>query len=211
MANYITIGTYDGVHFGHQKIIQKTIRESPRLGMKSLVLYFSLPPKFYFSGKNSNCLITLPKERELILKNMGVERVFEVGFDDEIASMSAEDFFENIIVRRYGAKGLCIGHDFALGRERTGNLNFLEKACHEKSIHFNHMSFVNYRKHKISSSLIRRQLISGDVEGAGKCMGRNYSITGKVIKGARIGRILGFPTVNIDVPDLKIIPPGVFA
>lgn len=211
MANYITIGTYDGVHLGHRKIIQKTIRESLKFGMKSLVLYFSFPPKFYFSDKNSDCLITLPEERESILKNMGIERVSDVIFDDKIASMSAEDFFENIIVRRYDAKGLCIGHDFALGRKRSGDLNFLKKACLKKSIHFNHLSFVNYRKHKISSSLIRRQLILGDIEGANKCMGRNYSISGKVIKGARIGRILGFPTVNIDVPDLKIIPPGVFA
>ncbi len=211
MANYITLGAYDGVHLGHQKIIKAAIRESQKHGMKSIVLYFPLSPKFYFSGKNSNCLITIPKERDLLLKNMRVDRYEKIIFDAKMAVMSAEDFFTKIIIGHYDASGICVGHDFAFGKDREGNLNFLKKKCAENSIHFKHMSFVNYKKHKISSSLIRRQLTRGNIEDANKCLGWNYSITGKIIKGARIGRQLGFPTANIDVPDLKIIPPGVFA
>lgn len=211
MANYITIGTYDGVHLGHQKIIKASIKESLKHGMKSIVVYFPLSPRFYFSGKNSNCLITLPSERDLLLKNIRVDRYERIAFNANVAAMSAEDFFNNIIVGHYDASGICVGHDFAFGKDRQGNLNFLKKMCVKKSIHFKHMSFVNYKSHKISSSLIRRQLTLGNIEDANKCLGWNYSITGKIIEGARIGRQLGFPTANIDVPALKIIPPGVFA
>ena len=211
MPNYITIGTYDGVHLGHQKIIKAAVKESLKRGMKSTVLYFPLSPRFYFSGKNSNCLITLPGERDLLLKNMRIDRCDSVVFDASVAAMSAEDFFNNIIIGHYDARGICVGHDFVFGKDREGNLNFLKKICLKKSIHFKHMAFVNFENHKISSSLIRRQLTLGNIEDANKCLGWNYSITGKIIEGARIGRILGFPTANIDVPDLKIIPPGVFA
>ncbi len=211
MANYITIGTYDGVHLGHQKIIKATIKESLKHGMKSIVVYFPLSPRFYFSGKNSNCLITLPEERNLLLKNMRVDKYESIVFDANVGTMSAEDFFNNIIIGHYDASGICVGHDFAFGKDRRGNLSFLKEMCAKKSIHFKHMSFVNFKSHKISSSLIRRQLILGNIEDANKCLGWNYSITGKIIKGARIGRQLGFPTANINVPALKIIPPGVFA
>ncbi|MCG2726630.1 MAG: riboflavin biosynthesis protein RibF [Elusimicrobia bacterium] len=211
MANYITIGAYDGVHLGHQKIIKAAVKESLKHRMKSVVLYFPLSPRFYFSGKHSNCLITLSGERDLLLKSMKIDKCESIVFDANVAAMSAEDFFNDIIIGRYDANGICVGHDFAFGRHREGNLNFLKKMCLKKSIHFKHMAFVNYKSHKISSSLIRRQLTLGNIEDANKCLGWNYSITGKVIKGARIGRVLGFPTANIDVPDLKIIPPGVFA
>jgi len=211
MANYITIGTYDGVHLGHQKIIKAAIKESRKHGMKSVVVYFPISPRFYFSGKKSNCLITIPKERDILLKNMRIDRCESMLFNAKVAAMSAEYFFNNIIIGHYNASGICVGHDFAFGKDREGNLNFLKKMCAEKSIHFKHMSFVNYKNHKLSSSLIRRQITRGNIEDVNKCLGWNYSITGKIIKGARIGRQLGFPTANIDVPSLKIIPPGVFA
>ncbi len=211
MSVFLTIGTYDGVHLGHQKIIRTLIRESLKRGIGSALAYFPFPPKFFFSGEAVNCLITLPEEREERIRNLRVANITEVTFDAAMAEMRAEKFFDDIILNAHDAAGLCVGQDFALGHNRRGNTEFLKTHCARAGIHFKAMSFVTSGGHKISSSLIRTLLRNGRVETANKCLGWNYTVSGKVIKGAGIGRRLGFPTANIDVNPAKILPPGIFA
>ena len=211
MSNYLTIGTYDGVHLGHRKIIESLMREGLKRGLDSALAYFPAPPKFFFSGEKENCLITLPGEREDLIRGLGVEAVCSIPFDSALAEMSAETFFNSVILKTHHAGGLCVGRDFAVGKGRLGNLEFLRKRCAASGVRFKAMSFVTFGGHKISSSLIRAYLRSGHVEEAGKCLGRSYSVSGAVVKGAGMGRLLGFPTANIGADPAKILPPGVFA
>lgn len=211
MPSFLSIGTCDGVHLGHQKIIKTLVRESRKRDYGGVLVYFPLPPKFVFSGETENCLITLPAERESLLRKAGAGRVVALPFDRKLAVMSAESFFDRVVVGEYGARGLVMGRDFALGKDRRGNAEFLEKRCAAAGIKFKSVHFAVHGGHKISSSLIRAYLHNGHVEEANKCLGRNYSVSGKVVKGAGIGRTLGFPTANIAADPAKILPPGVYA
>lgn len=211
MPRYLTIGTYDGVHLGHQKIIRTLVRESLKRGLDSALAYFPLPPRFLFSNETENCLITLPGEREALIRRLGVRNITGIPFDAALAEMSAETFFNSIVVGSQGAAGLCVGRDFAFGKGRRGNIDFLRRRCAAAGIRFKALSFVASGGHKISSSLIRTSLRNGRVEEANRCLGWNYSISGKVVRGAGLGRRLGFPTANIEVHPAKILPPGVFS
>ncbi|OGS49646.1 MAG: riboflavin biosynthesis protein RibF [Elusimicrobia bacterium RIFOXYB2_FULL_62_6] len=211
MPTCLSLGTFDGVHLGHQKIIRTLVRESRLRGYGSVAVYFPLPPKFFFSGERENCLITLPAEREALLKSCGAGRVEMLPFGAKLASMSAESFFRRVVLGAYGAREVAAGRDFAFGKDREGNAEFLEKRCAAAGVGYKAVPFASYKGHKISSSLIRAFLRSGRIEDANKCLGRNYSAAGKVVKGAGVGRALGFPTANIGVDPAKILPPGVFA
>ncbi|HBA60659.1 MAG TPA: riboflavin biosynthesis protein RibF [Elusimicrobia bacterium] len=211
MQNFLTIGTYDGVHLGHRKIIRTAMREALKRGMKSRVVYFPVPPKFFFSGEKTNCLITLPAEREKLLSDLRPDGVEALPFDRKLASMHAGDFFQDLVVGRFGAGGLCVGPDFAVGKGREGHLDFLREACMASGMYFKSVNFARRLGHKISSSLIRAHLRAGAVEEANICLGWAYSASGPVIKGAGIGRQIGFPTANVGVHPAKILPPGIFA
>lgn len=211
MPVYLTIGTYDGVHLGHRKIIATLVRESLKLGLDSALAYFPFPPKFFFSGENKNCLITLPDEREELIRSLQVKNIAKLPFTASLAGMSAEDFFKKIILKARASSGLCVGRDFAIGKGRRGDLEFLRKRCAAAGVSFKAMSFVTFDGHKISSSLIRTFLRNGRVAMAAKCLGRNYSVSGKVVRGAGLGRRLGFPTANLAAHPAKILPPGIFA
>ena len=211
MINFLAIGTYDGVHLGHRKIISAAVREARRRGMKTRVIYFPVPPKFFFSGEKDNCLITLPVEREKLISALGADSVEPLEFNSELSSMSAGDFFSQVVLKRFRASGLCVGPDFAVGKGREGHLAFLKKASAAAGIAFKSVAFVKRGGHKISSSLIRAQLRAGAVEEANRCLGWEYSVTGPVIRGAGLGRKLGFPTANVGADPAKILPPGIFA
>ena len=211
MHNFLTIGTYDGVHLGHRRIIRTAVREALRRGMKSRVVYFPRPPKFFFSGEAVNCLITLPEEREKLIKGLGAAAVESLNFSPALSSMSADEFFSRVVLVKYNAGGLCVGPDFAVGRGREGHLDYLRGASAGAGIAFKAVNFARRGGHKISSSLIRAHLHAGAVEEANRCLGWTYSVSGPVIKGAGLGRKLGYPTANIGAHPFKILPPGIFA
>ena len=211
MPVILTIGTYDGVHLGHRRIIKALLREGARAGLRGAVAYFPFPPRLFFSGEKENCLITLPREREKLLRELGVRRIRALPFGAALAKMSAEDFFDSVILKAEKARGLCVGADFALGRGRAGGPEFLRRRCAGTGLFFKALPFLRSGGHKISSSLIRSMLSGGRVREANKLLGWNYSVSGKVVKGAGIGRALGFPTANVDAHRAKILPPGIFA
>jgi riboflavin kinase/FMN adenylyltransferase len=211
MINFLAIGTYDGVHLGHRKIIRAAVREALRRGMKSRVVYFPRPPKFFFSGESQDCLITLPEERERLIMALRPDSAEPLAFDKALSSMDAVDFFRDVVLGRFLAGGLCVGPDFAVGRGREGHLDFLLSASREAGIAFKAVPFARRGGHKISSSLIRAHLRAGAVAEANACLGWDYTVSGPVIKGAGLGRKLGFPTANVGAHPAKILPPGIFA
>ncbi len=211
MLNFVAIGSFDGVHRGHRRIIRAAIREALRRGLESRVVYFPSPPKFFFSGETSDCLITLPEERERLIESLRPGLVEPLVFNNALSSMPAAEFFSRVVLERYKAGGLCVGPDFAVGRGREGHADFLRRACLESGTVFRALPFTRRGGHKISSSLIRAHLRAGAVEEANFCLGWNYSVSGPVIKGAGLGRKLGFPTANVGAHPAKILPPGIFA
>lgn len=211
MMNFLAIGTYDGIHLGHRKIISSAVREARSRGLRSRVVYFPVPPKFFFSGEAENCLITLPAERKKLILSLGADSAEALNFNSALASMGAGDFFRQVVLRRFRAGGLCVGPDFAVGRGREGHLGFLKNACADAGIAFKSVAFARRGGHKISSSLIRAHLRAGAVEEANICLGWDYSVTGPVVRGAGLGKKLGFPTANIGADPAKILPPGIFA
>ncbi len=211
MDNFLAIGTFDGVHLGHRRIVLAAVKEALRRGMRSRAVYFPFPPKFFFSGELTNCLITLPEERDALLSALRPDEVEPLVFNEALAAMPAADFFSSVVLDRFRAGGLCVGPDFAVGRGREGHLAFLKAACRQAGLAFKAVTFARRGGHKISSSLIRSLLREGRVGEANRCLGWEYSVSGPVIKGAGLGRKLGFPTANIGAHPAKILPPGIFA
>jgi len=210
MKNFLAVGTFDGVHAGHRRLLSELRRTAEKRGLKSLAVYFPLPPKAVLSGQTRGCLLTLPKEREKLILSCGVAAgAFD--FTRETANMSREEFFSEILLKKFAMAGLVAGQDFAFGRGRSGHLDFLRSRCLEEGVELHILPFVADEGHKISSSVLRRIVGEGHLEKASAELGRNYSVSGKVVRGLGLGRKLGFPTANLEVDQRKIIPRGVFA
>jgi riboflavin kinase / FMN adenylyltransferase len=211
MPHFLAIGSFDGVHLGHRRLLRAAVRGALKLGLPCRVLYFPRPPKFFFSGENENCLITLPAEREALLRSLGPDQVAPLEFGGAFSRLSAGEFFEGLVRKGLMAGGLCVGPDFAVGRGREGHSAFLRRACRGAGIAFRTVPFALLGGHRVSSSRVRALLRAGAVEEANACLGWNYSASGPVVRGAGLGRKLGFPTANIAVDSAKILPPGIFA
>ncbi|MEW5951531.1 MAG: bifunctional riboflavin kinase/FAD synthetase [Elusimicrobia bacterium] len=207
----LTIGTFDGVHLGHLSLIKKLKEEASKLSVISKVLFFPIPPRFYITGKFEGNLITTSEERKKLLLKSGADKAEELIFDERIRNMSASEFFEKFILNKHKTKILAVGPDFALGKDREGGHSFLSAKCRENSIKFFHAESVKFDGHKISSTLIRSFIKNGEVEKASFCLGGPYFLSGRVIKGAGIGRKIGFPTANLQTDAHKILPLGIFA
>ena len=208
MKNFITIGTFDGVHTGHQHLFNLLEARAALYRAKPLALYFPLPPKTLQSLHPEMTVLTLPDEKKKIFKQIGLSN-HPLDFV-QIRSLSAQQFFRRLL-QRFDCAGLLVGADFAFGKNREGSAVFLREACSQKNIPFEVAPFFKEGCEKISSSFIRKILASGDIPRANALLGRPYELTGTVITGHKLGRKLGFPTANLDTGIYKILPLGVFA
>ena len=206
----VTIGTFDGVHRGHQKLMRWVRRLSRRLHMRTRVVFFASPPRFYFHPKFTHPLLTTSLQRRAILKSLGMDRVEILRFGPHWARMPHERFFEEYLVRRWKAGGVLVGRDFAFGAGRKGDPAYLRRACGARGMRLGILPLVRVRGRKISSRDIRRLLDSGSVAEAGRLLGRPYTLTGRVVRGRGLGARLGFPTANLRVSPELLAPPGVF-
>lgn len=206
--NFITIGTFDGVHTGHRFLFGCLEKFAAQYRQKPLILYFPLPPKTLLSKLPEMTVLTLPEEKKKLLKAAGTPAL-PLDFS-YCQHFSPEQFF-NWLLKKYNLGGLIVGADFAFGKNRQGDVNFLQQQCKRLSIPCEIAKFSKVGTEKISSSLIRKILASGDITRANSLLGRPYKVTGRVIKGHKLGRKLGFPTANLDTGIYKILPLGVFA
>lgn len=210
MKSVLTIGSYDGIHTGHQKIINTLKVYSNRYNLKSVVIFFKFPPKLILTNRLKDNVLTMPDEKREILEKFNIDILSEIEFNDKIHKLSAEVFFEKYIYSKYKPCVIVVGKDFSIGKNREGNLLWLKRKAQELKIELVIMDFVKYTEHKISSSLIRTMLHSDDVETANKCLGREYSVEGFVVRGAQLGRKIGFPTANLQIPEEKLLPKGIY-
>lgn len=208
MKNFITIGTFDGVHKGHLFLFKRLEALARENKMKPLVLYFPLPPKILLDRNSAAGVLTLPEEKKAIFKALSLPAK-ELSFKD-CRNISAENFFTKLPAD-YNAGGILAGKDFAFGKDRGGHLDALRRLCAANNVVFESEEFFKDKDAKISSSRIRADLQRGQVEEAAALLGRPYEISGPVVKGAQFGRKMGFPTANVQTDPLKILPMGVYA
>jgi riboflavin kinase / FMN adenylyltransferase len=210
----IALGNFDGIHRGHQIVLQKILgHQKPYL--YSSVVSFTPHPREFFTGQKQ-LLLTPVAEKEAILAKLGVEQLILLPFDRALSALSPQEFIEEIIVNRLKAQKISVGVDFHFGYQRKGTARDLEAISAEFGIEV-YLSTLHQCRHqerevRISSSLIRQALLTGDVNEANFMLGRPYTLMGEVVKGQQLGRTIGFPTANLQVPENKFLPCfGVYA
>ena len=201
MKNFITIGTFDGVHRGHQHLFNLLETRAVLYRAKPLALYFPLPPKTLQTAHPEMTVLSLPDEKKRLFKALGL-RAETLDFS-RVRSLSAQQFF-NRLLNHFDCGGLLIGADFAFGKNREGSAVFLREACSQKNIPFEVAPFFTEDHEKISSSLIRKVLAQGDIPHANALLGRPYELSGRVITGHKLGRKLGYPTANLETGIYKM-------
>jgi len=207
----VSVGKFDGVHLGHQAILQEVVRQAEAEKLDSLVLSFTNAPELILLGTAAGQILPA-REKSKIIKEMGIRKLVEARFTDALRDMSAEAFLEDILLGRFGMKKIVAGPDVSFGKDRRGNIDFLHSRA--ASIGFD-VTVVEKLRHQgeiISSTYIKKLLTQGRMEEAAACLGRPYSLEAFVTYGASLGRQLGFPTMNMEVPADQLLPPrGVYA
>ncbi len=210
----LTIGTFDGVHIGHQKIIEQLNEEAEKIGGESVLFTFYPHPRMVLYPESHGLkLIQTQVEKVDKLRRMGLQNLIIHPFSKEFSRLSAVEFVRDYLVNRLHVKKLVIGYDHQFGKNREGSISFLKEVCETYGfevieIHAQEIDEVN-----ISSTKIRKAIENGEMELANSYLGEPFEFFGKVIEGQAIGRDLGYPTANIDIEsDLKLIPKsGVYA
>jgi riboflavin kinase/FMN adenylyltransferase len=205
------MGTFDGVHRGHQTILAHTVRRARARDVPSLAVTFHRPPRLFFFPPREAALLTLLPEKMELLRAQGIDRVAALRFDKTLAGVSARDFFETYFLRRWRAREIVVGFNFGFGRGRQGDARLLESLGRTHGVPVTILPPVDRDGVPVSSESIRAHLRAGDLAAANLKLGYPYFMSGKVRKGAGRGRGLGFPTANLAVSPEKIAPLGVFA
>jgi len=209
----LTIGNFDGIHKGHREVIKNLIHKTKISKLKSAILSFNPHPKIYFKKQN-NFMINSQLKKKEILESLGLDYLIDLHFNEKFTQLNYLEFEEKILLGKLNVKRIFIGKDFKYGNQRKGNISTLKIFCDKNKIQLNEIDLIsdNQTSNKISSSEIRENLKSGNIELANKDLKRNFSISGKVIKGDQRGRTIGIPTANIEYPlNTIIIPYGVYA
>lgn len=199
----VMLGCFDGVHIGHSEIISRAVKAARDSSLLSVAWSFQAPPKSFFS-QSCELLTTLPEKKALI-RSLGVDFLVCPPFDERIANLTPREFFEDVIVGRLQAKHIFCGFNYRFGRKGVGDIALLRSLCDEHKIILTVVDEVKVDGKTISSSTIRNHLLQGEIKMAEKMLGRKFSLQGRVIDGQHLGRTLGFPTVNQEIPANKIL------
>ncbi|MBL7084862.1 MAG: bifunctional riboflavin kinase/FAD synthetase [Candidatus Omnitrophica bacterium] len=207
----LTIGVFDGVHLGHQKIIKDVVRKARALKGTSMVLTFNPHPLRIVRKSPRAPLITPVEHRVELLKRLDVDVCLLLDFDKELCKLSAEDFVKRILLEAIKVEYVIAGEGFRFGRNRSGSLVLLEKLSKLYGFNMRRIKNIKMNNQIVSSTKIRLLIQQGKIKKANELLGRSFSIYGKVKKGSARGRILGYPTANIE-PQQEIAPArGVYA
>lgn len=207
----VTIGNFDGVHLGHREIFRRLKREAAELSGVSMVITFVPHPLKVLAPQKSPRLINTSAEKELLIEASGIDYLLAIPFTREFASVTADRFVLEILVGRIGVKRVVIGHDYAFGRNREGDADFLRRMGDELGFEVEVLGPIGNGKVIYSSTRVREMIERGDVRGVVSLLGRHFSIGGVVVHGHHRGKGLGFPTANLET-DKELIPGhGVYA
>lgn len=210
----VTIGTFDGVHFGHQKIIQTVVEHAKLANAESVILTFFPHPRMIIDPENAALkMINTVQEKAHILEKLGVDHLIITPFTRDFSNLSPDQYIKQILVDTIGTKELIIGYDHRFGKDRKGGLKELIDGGEIYGFKVQEIAEQDIDDVAVSSTKIRTALLNGDVKLASQYLGYNFSLTGSVIKGDKIGRTIGFPTANLFVEEsYKLIPAdGIYA
>lgn len=207
----ITIGKFDGIHKGHEVLIEKTVDYSKQEQLISIVFTFKNSPISYFSNIISREIIT-EVEKMNKLEQLGIDVVIDIPFNKDTTEISAEDFVKEILVDKLGVKKLIIGHDFAFARNREGTPSILKILGKKYRFDVEVIEPVVINNIRVSSTHVKDLIYAGRMDEIKNYLGRNYAIEGTVIHAKQLGRTLGFPTANLKLQENLIVPKrGIYA
>lgn len=208
---YATIGAFDGIHKGHQHLIRSMVHNAKKDLAKTMVITFHPHPAVVLRAIPMPFYITSPEEKEIIFRSLGIDRTISVQFNHSMANQTPEQFLDPIL-DVYPIAQFWLGNDFALGKNRSGDITSLEEIGNLKGFSIHTFQHLEEHGEKISSSKIRSWIQNGDFHQVTHALNRYYSVEGQVIHGDSRGRKLGFPTANLDIWEGKLLPsPGVYA
>ena len=210
----VTIGTFDGVHMGHRKIISRLVEVADQINGECVILTFFPHPRMILNPEDANLkLITSIDEKAQLLRSLGVDHLIITPFTRDFSNLKAKTYIQQILVDKIGTRKIIIGYDHHFGKDREGNLQKLQKYASEYEYEVEEIPEQDIHDVAVSSTQIRRALILGDVQTANDFLGYPFSLYGQVIKGDQLGRTLGFPTANLLIEDNhKLIPAdGIYA
>jgi len=197
----LTVGSFDGVHLGHLDVIRHAVRAAADEKAQSALITFEPHPRCVLDPANCPQSITTLQEKLALLDGAGIDHAIVVRFDRELASLSPHEFIDRLLMTMQ-IKRWVVGFDFAFGRGRTGNAQWLKNFGHRVDI----IAPITVDGHELHSSEVRRLVTAGEVESANRLLGREYSMSGPVEAGDKVGRRLGFPTANIGIEPNKLVP-----
>lgn len=193
----LTIGNFDGVHLGHQRVIAALVAKANELNLVPAVMVFEPQPQELFNPQMAPARLSRLRDKYSLLKKLGVKRLICVNFTHQFASQSAEEFIEELLVNKLGVKHLIIGDDFRFGKNRLGNFTMLKSAGLNLGFDVTDTASYKMLDCRISSTEVRKALQQDKLISAEQMLGRKYSIIGRVVHGDKQGRNLGFPTANV--------------
>lgn len=201
------MGTFDGVHIGHKKIIEKLIQNTADNQYESLILTFFPHPRMILQEESEIKLLNTIDEKALLLEKTGLDNLIIHPFDKEFSRLTAEEFVKNILVDKFNIKKIIIGHDHRFGRNRTANIDDLIIYGKQYDFEVEQISAQEINAVSVSSTKIRNAISEGNLTLANNYLGYEYFLTGTIIKGRQLGRTIGFPTANLRIEEnYKLIP-----
>ncbi|MBK8722555.1 MAG: bifunctional riboflavin kinase/FAD synthetase [Saprospiraceae bacterium] len=211
--NIVTIGSFDGVHLGHQSVLEHINKLANEMNGHKIVVTFDPHPRKVLAPQKELDILTTTEEKIKLLKKYGVDEVVVVPFNAEFANQSPIEYLENFLHKKLNTKYLVIGFDHKFGKDRAGDIHFLETNADQFGINIIEIPPNTLENIKISSTNIRNSILNNEFDNAIQLLGHPYLLSGRVILGSQLGRTIGFPTANISVPESdKLIPEnGIYA
>ena len=206
-----TIGAFDGLHKGHQRVLAHLEAEGRARGLPTTVIVFEPLPREYFAPVRAPARLMSFREKFVALRELGVDRVLRIGFDDRFSQMSADDFIQQVFVEGLDIQFMMAGDDLRFGRDREGDFKVLQAAGQRWGFEVTDADTCEVDGERVSSTRIRKALEAGDFDMAERLLGRPYAISGKVVYGQQLGRTLGAPTANLQLHRLRAAMSGVYA
>lgn len=206
-----TIGAFDGMHKGHQAVLAKVLAKAQALAVPSTIIVFEPLPREYFAPVQSPARLMSFREKFVVLRDVGIDRVLRIRFDERFSHMSANDFIRQVFVDGLGIRAIIAGDDLRFGRDRGGDATVLRDAGHHFGFEVLNTDTMAQDGERVSSTRVRTALAHSDFALAERLLGRPYGISGKVVVGQQLGRTLGSPTANIQLRRLRAPLSGVYA
>lgn len=207
----LAIGVFDGVHLGHQQIIRQTITDTHQHGARAVVVTFDRHPSAVVAPDRVPLQIYSRTQKLRTIESLGVDVLLEIRFDKAFSEKSGDTFVRELQAGFGKIHSICVGADFVFGHRRSGNVALLKMLGAELQFQVHGLAAVSLDGQVVSSTRIREMIRAGDTDGAGQMLGRPYAVCGRVVKGDRLGRQLGFPTANLDSTGLILPPNGVYS